>query len=404
MKIKIKKITTIFLLLAMLLQIIVPVVTLAAEGTISIKFEDDNLYKAICERLEDKLTSKNDVTLTIQIERENLNNVTSLILKNKEIKNITGLDSFSALNYLDLSGNKLNEESNLEILNNINSLEEVDLSSNKIRNIEKIENLFYNLNSKFIIQNQEFMDVQIVGFNSNNQETTQTVELSQILKYINEDDIEAESTYRKRDGQEEAIAVPYPNGTSTISITAGKVDSDFNYSLAKGRIKILYKVVADDFYRTKIDNRLIIIDSYNEKGIVFKDKKLYQAIKEQLTQGQDLNNVLKKYTTERNLYECAYDEELVLVIKKDDLYNAITHLILNNRQIEDLTGLEEFVALSANINPNMTAEEMQLLATDITQGSTDDEIADEMKGLNTVYTNLILDLSRNYISDATRTR
>lgn len=51
-----------------------------------------------------------------------------------------------------------------------------------------------------------------------------------------------------------------------------------------------------------------------------------------------------------SLYENAYDEPLVLVIEDTCLLNDIKSLILNDKEIKDLTGLEKFVALESNLN------------------------------------------------------
>ena len=49
-------------------------------------------------------------------------------------------------------------------------------------------------------------------------------------------------------------------------------------------------------------------------------------------------------------YEKAYDEPQVFVIKDDTLMNKITSLILNNKQIRDITGIEYFVGLKSDLN------------------------------------------------------
>ncbi len=50
------------------------------------------------------------------------------------------------------------------------------------------------------------------------------------------------------------------------------------------------------------------------------------------------------------LYEKAYDEPQIFVIKDDTLMNKITSLILNNKQIRDITGIEYFVGLKSDLN------------------------------------------------------
>lgn len=52
----------------------------------------------------------------------------------------------------------------------------------------------------------------------------------------------------------------------------------------------------------------------------------------------------------RNLYVRAYDVAKIFVINNEDLYNKITSLILNNREIRDLTGIEKFVGLKSYLN------------------------------------------------------
>ena len=50
------------------------------------------------------------------------------------------------------------------------------------------------------------------------------------------------------------------------------------------------------------------------------------------------------------LYEKAYDEPQIFVIKDATLMNKITSLILNNKQIRDISGIEYFVGLKSDLN------------------------------------------------------
>ena len=95
----------------------------------------------------------------------------------------------------------------------------------------------------------------------------------------------------------------------------------------------------------------IIIDS-DETGIIFEDENLYNAVKSQLTAKQMENQELESYGEDSDvtLYSKYYDDALVLVIDTDLLINRIPSLVLNDKRVTDLTGLEEFVGLDTELN------------------------------------------------------
>ena len=58
----------------------------------------------------------------------------------------------------------------------------------------------------------------------------------------------------------------------------------------------------------------------------------------------------KDSTVGQDMYIAAYDNAMTFVISDSVLFNKITSLLLNNRQIRDLSGIENFVGLTSDLN------------------------------------------------------
>jgi len=67
-----------------------------------------------------------------------------------------------------------------------------------------------------------------------------------------------------------------------------------------------------------------------ETGIPFDDGNFYRAVKEQLSQGQTINNdeIIVEKTEVGNIYKAAYDEAMIMVIEDDTIINNIPSLVL----------------------------------------------------------------------------
>ena len=120
-----KMLISIALILIMLLNCISPlfVVNAAEDNEIVL---NSKLYKAVKSSLEqqDIDFESNDITHKLIID--NISSITELNLNDGAISDLTGLEVFTGLTRLDLSGNNLNKESNLEVLNSLTSLNYLD--------------------------------------------------------------------------------------------------------------------------------------------------------------------------------------------------------------------------------------------------------------------------------------
>ena len=113
-----KMLISIALITIMLLNCILPLfVVNAAEGE-EIQL-NSKLYTAITKSLTTQGIAYNgsDVTHTLFMSEAEISKVTKLNLNEGAISDLTGLEAFSNLTHLELSGNNLSKESNLGVLN-----------------------------------------------------------------------------------------------------------------------------------------------------------------------------------------------------------------------------------------------------------------------------------------------
>lgn len=330
------------------------------DGSVEITL-NSNLYKAVKEQLkEQEVTAEyRDANKVIVISHEELEKVTELNLENKEINDLKGLEAFTSVTKLNLHANELTSESNLDSLNGL-KLESLDLSSNKLDSVSSISNR--NEIKKFDITNQRFTGREIITVDASedaesNPETVE-VELPDILLEdngrINPNWIS--KTITKYDGSVSPdISYEDSFGAETPRLSIKIADfKDNTYTVRKGLLKIDVDVKdsSSKLANAKMTFYYAIVDQ-DETGIAFDDENLYKAVKEQLTKGQDINKELKSITSNgngKNLYDRVYDEALIMVIKTDDVINNIPSLILNDKKIKDLRGIEEFVGLKSDLN------------------------------------------------------
>lgn len=392
---KLKRVTVAWMLILVLLfQIVLPITSIATEETKTIVFNDQNLYTAIKETLGESIINYDDIAKTIVISNSSLAEITKLELKNKDIKDISGLENFTELEYLELSGNELTADSNLEVLLKLEKATTIDLSTNKIDSLEKIKSLYEA--GKLIVTGQIINYVELVKVDTEAQQTAAIISKPDILTYVYDN----EDKYSK-------ISVQSDNDNlannkfklDTTRITVGKIDKQ--YELYSGKLNVSTTIESGDFKGSIIKLAYVVFDD-NCEGIVFKDENLYKAIKAQLTAGQKENSDLASYdapSTEedesRTLYEAAYDDELILIIEKDILNNDITSFILDNHQIEDLTGIEYFRALTVlSLNKNYIEDVSKILELQNGKIKLREEIIAKLEGLKSELSELNSNLEK----------
>ncbi len=349
MKTERKMLIAAILVAIMVLNCVMPILTVGAATDVKVTFES-NLYSALKDELlrQEIKVGYIDAQRTIVINDEEIAKVTSLSLSNSELTDLTGLEVFTSLTSLDLSSNELNKDSNLEVLNSFN-LSSLDLSSNEIEDVSMITNIDNIANVS--LHNQKFNIVEIVEVDTSNtsdQLTEVSYALPQILSkadYLNTDWLIEERTglakinWSKFDHQNVKIQVAEKSGSSYVPYK----------SMVTLRIKVSDS--KSTLYNSDINMFFVVVDS-NERGIHIVDENMYEAIKDQLTAGQTENSNLITYSSsaKRNLYERSYNEPQVLVIKIDDIINKISSFKLSNKKIELLDGIEKFVGLEKELD------------------------------------------------------
>ena len=353
-----KMLISIALLILMILNCALPVVVNAGDNTaVSGDVEitlNGNLYEAIKSNLMEQeiLATYKDAQRTILVAQSEIDRVTNLNLSNYEIDDLKGLDIFKKVTSVDLSANKLTQESSLEVLSSL-PLEFLDLSSNEIEDISAISN--FDQIKETNLHNQKFTDVQIItvedpnlGFEASEVMGVYHTQLPQVL---------SQAGILKSEWLIDEV-FPYENEPIRIdwaSFNPGQLDMKIiggsEFGPYEGMIKLSIKITDpnNNLYNSDIKIFFVVVRG-EERGIIFKDKNLYEATKAQLEEGQYINEELMVYTDERTLYRSAYDEPMVLVININTLINEITSLKLDNYQIEDLSGIEKFVGLTNELD------------------------------------------------------
>ena len=342
-----KKMTliSIILVFAMLLSYFAPfsISNAAADNTFNV-----NLYKAIkTSLLKDGYGFTYDDT-KCKITVEDIGKIKSLDLSNGEIDDLTGLGMFSSVKELDLSGNLLTKDSNLEELNSM-SLKKLDLSSNAIEDGSGISNLknITNLN----LHNQKFTQTVVMRSGKENTDEYAYFTLPQIFEYAGR--IKASWFKDEEHSGDSDFSIAWTKSDINnlkIAVRKGTTSGD-TFATFMGYIKL--PILVDDsenvLFNTDITLNFVSVDD-NYDGIIFKDENLYKAVRDQLKRYQSINSDLRQYTNYRTLYKDAYDDALVLVISRSDLDNRITSLKIENKKVKDLTGIEHFVGLESQLS------------------------------------------------------
>ena len=416
----------------------------------------------------------NDVTHTLTLSPEEISKVTELNLNEGGIYDLTGLEKFTSLTHLELSGNNLSKDSNLEALNSL-PLNYLDLSTNSLEDVSSIDGLIDTINNNkgtvilsgqtVTIVEEAIIDVE----EESNNETYATFAFPAILEKAGF----IKSVWMKKSGISESGWSVYP----TVEEISNPINANNNFckvrimsdegSYYKGLLKFEIYIYDDPTEAASAANLnpaatnilngsrfylYVVVHDSNTTAITTPDSNLYKAIKEQLTAGQTVNPNLDSYpynvdsngeiiydectyTTgtygnhfltvvgesmpkyviynekvyiidyegemygadylnvtigsnsykayyynsqyektilktvddwgtieykegykvasngrNRDLYVRAYDDAKTFVIDNTDLCNKITNLMLNNKEIRDLTGIEKFVGLSSYLN------------------------------------------------------
>jgi len=330
------------------------------DGELELEF-NTKLYKGIKANLEQQCATAryNDKQRKIRVLEEDIDAVTTLVLSNYGITDLTGLEIFKNLRSIDLSANKLSEKSNLEVLNSF-QLTFLDLSSNQIENVSMITNLDHITNVN--LHNQRFDIVYTIPVDdsiTSDEKDKEPLYLPQILQKAGFLESEWVIDNRKSDT---GVAGQGPNikwrtFAKQVEVIIGTiVDGNVIPHYGMIRLKIQIKDPTNIMYNSDINLYFITYSGTNQQAIVFKDDALYRAVKNQLTKDQDINPSLQRYTRLKNLYDVAYDNGMfdpaprVLVIDLDDLMNKITSLNLESKGIADPTGVEWFIGLEKELN------------------------------------------------------
>lgn len=120
--------------------------------------------------------------------------------------------------------------------------------------------------------------------------------------------------------------------TATLKIGDTPVYEIYGFNAAGGRGSVK-NLITEEFYT--LEYEAVDVSSVDDNGNVTTKRKI---------------KVPHINTDCRNLYVDAYNEAQALVITDLDIVNKITSLILNDKRIYDLSGIEGFQGLEANLN------------------------------------------------------
>ena len=341
-----KMLIAITLIVIMLLSCIAPLLQAQAATEKTTMSFNTALYKGLKSYFQEQGISAiyNDGLHTIKMENSTIAGIEELSLKEKGISNIAGIDVFTGVKRLILSGNDLDETSNLSILNNFANLVYLDLSSNQISDVSEIEALVNRLlaidSNAINLTGQVVKLVVDVPLGSSSDEVSVTKKLPQILQYAgiaengnirNKGNLKADWTRGKYYTTSRAAGYPpyiidgnqvdWVTGTrvspSSIPnpVTADncefdiKVGQEYNgvYTQYQGLIKWVISIkdtstvsyndnpASENILKDSIFTLYYVVHADEYEGVIFKDNNLYVAVRDQLTQGQTINSDLLSY-------------------------------------------------------------------------------------------------------------
>lgn len=125
------------LILQIILQVLIPIQSIATDEIITIQCNDANFYNGLVEELGTKIQSKNDTEKTITMTKTNVESITRIDLNNNysdsiRITDISGIENFTNLTDLDLNWNNI---SDISALSGLTNLTDLNLWSNSISDV-----------------------------------------------------------------------------------------------------------------------------------------------------------------------------------------------------------------------------------------------------------------------------
>ena len=343
-----------------------------------IKFEDENLYNAMLEKLNDKIIYQDAQNKIISLMQEDIDSITTLELKDKAIVNIEGIQAFKNLEELNLSNNEIKDIPNLS---NLTSLRKIDLSYNKVTSLNLLSKLISltELNAKgqkdwfnFIyyydaicnLKQLKKLDVSSNGIRYADPiaELTNLEELN-----ISENNLRDVSCLKGLEKLTNVIA-----DKQTLD---GSVYNN-NYTIDLPQIFIEAQTEGDYYSNSGLELENCVLSEDGTKATV--DENVKEA-KVTIKEGRLANST---FTIENSNY---YDDKILITFNDANMYNAIvgalgekisdkddenkriymtqenidsvTNLSLENKQIYDISGIEKFKNLETiSLNHNNIAD------------------------------------------------
>jgi len=345
-----KMLISIALVLIMLLNCMMPLFRAYAVTGEEIQL-NSKLYAAVKSQLTDRhiVYTADDITHTITISPDEKAKVTELDLNEGGISDLTGLDAFSSLTHIELSGNNLSSESNLSVLNSFD-LDYLDLSTNKIGDVSAIDQLIDKMlvEGKTVILSGQTVtvlyDVSVDVSNTSNNDETRIFDFPAILEragfikacWRNETMI-PEGSYSIGSPSMKTMSNPVTANNKDFEIRIANVNGTPYLGLYALEIYIyddrteaasaanLNPAATNMLHGCRFYIYVVVHDNYST-AISMLDSNLYRAVKEQLTAGQTVNDKLESYpfavdATGNTIYdECVYTKIDIPGHEDEDLY------------------------------------------------------------------------------------
>ena len=379
-----------YLLGVSFLLIMFPLTTWAAlDGDGNIIFNDTNLLNAL-------LYYGNDTNNDGKISKAEAEAFVSFGGALSNITDISGMEYFTNIHFLNLSGNSI---ADISPLSNLTKMYELDLSNNSIADISPLCNLpdlsnltlannpLNNSSTRWAVHRTDLdfvagipYEVWVVDNTKNNDLSSLTVSLGTLSTAFDRDTLNySVSVENSINSIQVTPTVDFPNATVTVNgvpVISGTVSGDIPLSVGNNTIDIV--VTAEDS-STKTYTIQVSKPGINNDHIVFNDANLLSAL---ISAGVDSNNDGNISITEAT---------------------TPTYLYLTNYNITDISGMEHFVNLTylkldrnniSNISSLSNLTSLTHLFLDI-NNITDISALTHLTNLNTLFLGLnnIIDIS-----------
>jgi len=327
-----KKYVALIILIVTIMSLILletKIYAIDANTTINIKFTDFYMYNKICEKIQDKITTKNDIEKSISISLTNLETVTKLELNNSNISNIEGIEKFTALTELNISNNRITD---ISVLSSLTSLKKLSAYGNTISNISPVSNLnnleYLNIAKNRLIDSAENSQNAITKSISTLTNITQLDMSHNYLRYTN--GIEKLKKLENLNLYDNAICdlTGLNTLTNLTSLNLGENNENGtdNGIIGLESLKNLTKLEEFDFSENKTPNIMNnISELINLKKLSLQRNKIKSI--------EGLGNL-----TNLEILNLYYNEIETIPQELSNLVN-LKELILGNNWLYDITGL-----------------------------------------------------------------